>query len=305
MEVTLSGLRVLRAVAEQGSFTAAAQSLGYTQSAVSRQIAALEAGVGAQLVTRDRGGARLTSPGSVLLRHATVALTAVADAAAELSGASPAVGRVRIGVTPLAAALLLPGAVGALRRRHPQVDLTSRDSTTPALLRALRAGTLDAAVLTSRPPHRHPDSESPRLRVEPLLETKLVLAVPSHGVFAGRDTVALDELRDVSWIASSGTSEEPLLGSWPGLPGRPRIAHSTRDWLVKLQLVAAGAGVTTVPASIAPLLPGGAQLVRVTGAPEEVRRISIARLPAASPAALQDVLTVLRDQAARLSDRAG
>lgn len=301
-EVTLAGLRVLRAVAERGTFTAAAQELGCTQSAVSRQVAALESGVGQQLFHRQHDGVSLTAAGAVLLRHAAVALDAVEAAGAELSGAAVTVTRVRLGVPPIVSALVLPRAVAAVRRRSPRVDLATREGTTSSLLRALRAGSLDAAVLTSRPPHRHPDSGAPRLHVEPLLETRLALAVPSRGRYAGRHRVSLDELEGESWIASASSGDEPQLGVWPGLPGRPRVAHLTRDWLVKLQLVAAGAGVTTVPATLEALLPEGTHLATVVDAPEELRRISLVRPPGPASAALSAVVDALRDQAARLAD---
>lgn len=301
MDVTFAGLRVLRAVAQRGTFTAAAQELGYTQSAVSRQVAALESGTGHTLFRRRSDGVTLTAAGAVLLRHAVVALDAVEAAGAELTGEAEEMGRLRLGVTPIVSALVLPRAAAAVRRGTPRVDLTTREGSTSSLLRALRAGTLDAAVLTSRPPHRHPDSGMPRLRVEPLLETRLVLAVPSHGRYAGRDSLSLDELDGERWIASPSTADEPQLGVWPGMPGHPRVTHLTRDWLVKLQLVAAGAGVTTVPATIAALLPDGAHLATVADAPEEQRRISLVRMPGAASAALAGLVDALRDQAARLA----
>ncbi|MFE4685201.1 hypothetical protein ACFRNJ_31110 [Streptomyces sp. NPDC056721] len=79
------------------------------------------------------------------------------------------------------------------------------------------------------------------------------------------------------------SSSEPLLGVWPGLPGRPRIIHSARDWLTKLQLVAGGFGVTTVASGLSPVLPPGVSLLRVDGAPTEIRRVLVARLPANPP----------------------
>ena len=85
-DVSLTALRVLRAVAEQGTFTAAAASLGYTQSAVSRQIAAIERAAGTELLERRRDGARLTPAGRVVMRRATVVLDEIAATARELSG---------------------------------------------------------------------------------------------------------------------------------------------------------------------------------------------------------------------------
>lgn len=72
---------------------------------------------------------------------------------------------------------------------------------------------------------------------------------------------------------------EPLLGVWPGLPGRPTVVHRARDWLTKLQLVAGGFGVTTVPSRLSPVIPPGVSLLHVEGAPPEIRRILVARLP--------------------------
>lgn len=300
MEVGLVGLRVLREVAEQGTFTAAARSLGYTQSAVSRQVAALEQAIGRPLFERHRSGVQLTSAGHALLRHAAVALDAIDAARAELSGDGRRPLPFRLGVTPVAAASLLPGTLARVQRRAPHASVSTRDGTTGSLLRALRAGTLDAALLTSRPPHRAPDGDSPPLRVEPLLDTHLCLALSSTGRFAGRSEVDVGELTGEAWIASSATADDPVLGVWPGLPGRPRVVHLSRDWLVKLQLVAAGAGVTTVPATMGVVIPEGVRLARVRGVPDELRRVSWVCLPGPAGEAATLLLDALRDQVAQL-----
>ncbi|WP_438818746.1 LysR substrate-binding domain-containing protein [Streptomyces platensis] len=108
--------------------------------------------------------------------------------------------------------------------------------------------------------------------------TELVVAVSSTGDFAGRTTVHVDELVDAAWIATPSSNSEPLLGVWPGLPGRPRVVHSARDWLTKLQLVAGGFGVTTVPSGLSPMPLPGVSVLRVDGAPPEIRRVLVARL---------------------------
>ena len=69
------------------------------------------------------------------------------------------------------------------------------------------------------------------------------------------------------------------MGVWPGLDERPVIAHTVRDWLAKLQLVAAGAGLTTISASMAPAAPAGVRVVTVRGGSKELRRTILARLP--------------------------
>ncbi|MET8615994.1 MULTISPECIES: LysR family transcriptional regulator [Streptomyces] len=279
MGISSAGLRVFRQIAESGSFTAAAARLGYTQSAISRQAASLERSAGADLFERRSDGVRLTAAGQALLRHARTILDAVAAAEHDLAGTVPRTEQVRLGVFLSAGAVVLPAALGRLAQTDPHITVTTRDGTTPALIRALRAGSVDLAVLTSRPPHRPLDSESPRLHLETVEDTELVVAVPSTGQFAGRMAVHIDELVDAAWISTPSSSSEPLLGVWPGLPGRPRIVHSTRDWLTKLQLVASGQEVTTVPARLAPVLPPGVSLLHVEGAPSEIRRYLVASLP--------------------------
>jgi len=297
MEPSLTGLRVLRAVAERGSFTAAAAELGYTQPAVSRQVSVLEREAGTVLFERHPGGARLTPAGLTLLRHARVVLAEIEAARRELSGDRSAVRPVRLGVYISAGAALLPRTLTALRAGHPGIRVTSREGTTPALVRALRAGTLDLAVISSRPPHPAPDTELPALEVDPLDELRLLVAVAEPGPFAGQDSVTLAELAAADWIASPSTRAEPLMGVWPGLAGRPTVAHTARDWLTKLRLVQAGCGLTTLPADLAASLPDGVRAVRVDEGPAQLRRRSIARLPGPSSAAIDAVVAALRERA--------
>ncbi|WP_329400466.1 LysR family transcriptional regulator [Streptomyces lydicus] len=279
MDISSAGLRVLQQIAESGSFTAAAARLGYTQSAVSRQAASLERNAGAALFERRPDGVRLTPAGLTLLRHARTILDSVAAAERDLTGTVQQAELVRLGASMSAGAVLLPAALKRLAVADPHITVTTREGTTPTLIRALRAGSIDLAVLTSRPPHRPPDGESPRLHVETVEDTELVVAAPSTGEFAGRTAVHIDELVDAAWIATPSSSSEPLLGVWPGLPGRPRIVHSARDWLTKLHLVAGGFGVTTLPSRLSQVLPPGVSLLRVEGAPPEIRRVLVARLP--------------------------
>ncbi|MGV9834740.1 LysR family transcriptional regulator [Nocardia niigatensis] len=298
MDVTVIGLRVLREVAERGTFTAAAQTLGYTQSAVSRQVAAMEQATGVRLFDRYPGGVRLTSAGRALLRHAVTALDALDAADRELRGAEDDTGTVRLGFFPAAGPVLVARALATLRRQRPHIQVTTREGTTPSLVRALRAGTLDLAVLSSRPPHRSPDTDDPSLRVEPLLDERLVLAVPASGRFADHASVTAQHLVGETWIASSAGIDEPLLGVWPGLPGRPRVHHAARDWLTKLHLVAAGAGITTVPATLLSAMPPGVRLISIDDLPEERRRVSVVRLPGPTTASTRALVHALRRCAA-------
>jgi DNA-binding transcriptional LysR family regulator len=296
MEPSLTALRVLRAVAERGSFTAAAADLGYTQSGVSRQVAALEREAATVLFERHAAGVRLTTNGLIMLRHARVILDEIASAERELKGTDTGLSEVRLGTYITAGAIIVPGLLRLLRNERPEIRVFTREGTTPALVRALRAGTLDLAVIGSRPPFRPPDDELPALATEVIHESTLVVAASATGRFAGRRAVSVDELEGVDWIASPSARGETLLGVWPGLPGRPRVVHTVRDWLTKLQLVAAGCGLTTVPPNLAHLLPEGVQLMRVEGGPQERRRALAARMPGKPSASVAAVIAALRAQ---------
>jgi molybdate transport repressor ModE-like protein len=295
MEPSLTGLRVLRAIAERGSFTGAARDLGYTQSAVSRQVAALERAAASPLFERQTGGVRLTKQGLILLRHARVILDEIASAERELAGEETRFHEVRLGAVPSAGAILLPRTLQSLRAQRPDIRVITREGATPALVRALRAGTIDLAVITSRPPYRPPDNELPALVTVVLDETTLAVAAPATGPFAGRTAVTTAELEGVEWIASPSLGSESLLGVWPGLAGRPKVVHTARDWLTKLQLVAAGCGLTTVPLNLTAILPEGIQVMRVEDAtPAERRRALVARLPGRPQPAVSAVIDTLR-----------
>src|SRR5215211_3602197 len=122
-DLSVTGLRVLREVAATGSFSAAAVALGYTQSAVSRQVAALEAAAGRQLFERRHDGARLTPAGGRLLARAATVLAELDAARRELDGLATAAGAVRLGAFPSAGAALVPAALGGLVRTRPELEV--------------------------------------------------------------------------------------------------------------------------------------------------------------------------------------
>jgi DNA-binding transcriptional LysR family regulator len=222
---------------------------------------------------------RLTAAGHIVLRRATTVLDQIDATARELAGLPAEAGTVRVGWFPSAGAVLLPRAIAALRRSHPAITVTSREGSTPALVRALRAGRVDLALLASAPPFRPLDTESPPLELRTLTERSLCLAVPATHPLARHDAVDVAELRGQRWIAGPSSGDENLMGVWPGLDERPEIAHTARDWLAKLHLVAAGCGLTTVSASLVAAAPPGVRIVAVRGGPQEQRRLILARLP--------------------------
>jgi DNA-binding transcriptional LysR family regulator len=301
-EASLTALRVFREVAERGTLTAAAAALGYTQSAVSRQIAALERAAGTTLLERRYDGVRLTSAGQIVVRRATAVLDEVDATTRELAGLPDEHAVVRLGWFASAGAVVVPQALSALRRTHPAITVITREGSTPALVRALRAGTLDVALLALTPPFRPPDAETPALKLQTLTERSLCVAVPTTHPLARRDFVEVAELHGQRWIA--GTGDDRVMGVWPGLDERPEIAHTARDWLAKLHLVAAGCGITTVAAALAPAAPAGVRILQVRGGPAEQRRLVLAHHPRPLPEPATRLAAALRTAAIETANRA-
>ncbi|MEU4746030.1 LysR substrate-binding domain-containing protein, partial [Actinosynnema sp. NPDC023658] len=203
-----------------------------------------------------------------------------------------------LGWSTSAGAVLVPRANAALSRKHPTITVTSREGGTPALVKALRAGTVDLAELATAPPFRPFDAESPALRVMTLVERSLRVAVPSTHPLAARAAVTQEDLLGQRWIAGTGAHE---LGVWPGLAERPSTAHTARDWLAKLSLVAAGAGITTVPATFTAAVPPGVRVLQVVDSTEQ-RRVVLARLPGPVPGPVDALVQVFHAVAADLTE---
>jgi DNA-binding transcriptional LysR family regulator len=231
----------------------------------------------------------LTPAGARLLIRAIRVLEELDAAASELRVAA---GPVRLGAFAMAAAGLVPRSLAAL---PPELKVTLREATTPALTRALRAGTLDLAVLAQSPPFRPPDAESPALELRLLAEHELAVAVPAAHPLAQARAVEVEQLSGQVWAASRSDTGDNLLGVWPGLAERPDVRYVVRDWHAKLQLVAAGLAITTIGRMDG--LPPGVAIVAVRGEPQELRRIVLARRPGPLDGAALSVADALQRQA--------
>ncbi len=241
----IAGLTAFREVAVHGSITAAARSLRYTQSAVSRQIAALEESLDVPLFDRGSRGVRLTDEGRCLLGHAEAVLDRLATARRDLSALRELDGgRLRIGAFATAEAVLVPRAMAEFRAAYPRVELSLSDGVTATQVARLRAGELDVAVLTvgSGQP-----ADVDGLVLRHLLDDPLLVALPREHRLAGRRSLRLTELAGESWIAGSTAVEETLIGACLRSGFRPAVRYVVREWTAKQGLVAAGLGVTLLP----------------------------------------------------------
>jgi DNA-binding transcriptional LysR family regulator len=242
--VGIQALRALVAVSDAGSFRAAAAQLGYTQSAVSHQIAVLERSLGAQLLTRPGGRAptALTTAGETAYRHARRALEAIESMGADVRAIYAERGTVRVGIFQTAAAALLPAALADFRRERPNVTIElTEPSEHRSVVEALAQGRLDLAV-TINPEH------DDRVEVFPLLEDGWVILAredseiarapdPSFELLHGADVIAWRE----GWCIQDEL-EEALRRK--GI--EPRIVYRTDDNLALQRFVAAGLGCACI-----------------------------------------------------------
>ncbi|MFC3499866.1 LysR family transcriptional regulator [Micromonospora krabiensis] len=289
-------LDVFRTVARYRSITAAARQLRFTQSAVSRQIAALEAEVGVRVFDRLPRGVTLTEEGRALLPHAEAVLdrlTAAQRDLDELRGLGS--GRLRVGAFPTAVAALVPRALASFRVTHPRVALSLVEGTTPTLLDRLATGDADVAVISSPPTGLIDD----RFGLHHLLDERLLVAVAREHRLAARGTVRLADLADDPFIVGSATAEETLLRASLPTGFRPRIDIVAAEWIGKLGCVAAGLGVALVPALAVRGTPPDIVLLRLHRDDESVRQVFAATVAGrARPPAVTQFLTHL-DEAAR------
>ena len=282
-DLNVTGLRVLREVAARGSFTAAAKTLGYTQSAVSRQVAALEGAAGTPLFDRSARGVRPTEAGQALLQRAGTVLDELDAAQRELAGiAQPATGRLGVGAFPTAMAALVPRALAGFRAEHPAVRIGLREGITSSQVERLLSGAVDVAVIGALPGAEVRDR---RIALEHLIDDPLLLAVGRDHPLARRRSVEIDDLAEESWIAGSAKASDSLLGPWQWAEWRPRVAVIAKEWTGKLGLVAAGLGVTLVPGLAAAAVRRDVILIRIRSSERPASRdVSIATLPGEGPA---------------------
>nr|WP_260408618.1 LysR family transcriptional regulator [Planomonospora venezuelensis] len=270
---------MLEAVARTGSFTAAAAELGYTQSAVSRRVAALERRAGGPLFARLARGVRLTPAGELLHRHAGIVLDHLARASDELAGIHGGYrGRLRLGAFATANVALVPRALRAFRREFPEVETVPVEAPSGGLLRRMREGGLDLAVVSDYPSGLPYDDG---IELVALAEDELLVALPGDHPLAAGDRVDLRDLREETWIEAAPPERRTMLGDACARAGfAPRTTVRIAEWTGKFGFVAAGLGVTLVPSLAAWAVPEGIALRSLGGfAPRRTVSAALPRAP--------------------------
>jgi DNA-binding transcriptional LysR family regulator len=243
-----SRLNVLREVVARASFSAAADALSYSQSAVSQAIATLERELGAPLIERDRRGVRPTAAGAALAAHAEGILARMDDAEAEVAAiAGGRGGRLRLASFPTAGATLVPQAVARFRAAHPGVEVSLAESEAEEIAPRLRAGDFEIVLLFEF------EGVGERLgagmRRFELLDDPLHLALPAAHRLAQRKQLRLEDLREESWIQTSASSScaRHVVRSCHATGFEPRVSFESDDYQTVQGLVAAGVGVALIP----------------------------------------------------------
>jgi DNA-binding transcriptional LysR family regulator len=279
-------LRTFVAVTRLGSFSAAAVELGYTQAAISQQIAALENDLKVPLLTRRPVAP--TEAGGRLLEHAEALLLRLDAARADVTRMTQApAATLVVGATPLAAGS--PGlalALAELRRRRPRLDVAVQVGPGQRVLTAVARGEFDLGLADGLTAPGDPLPEFSSLTAVGVSRARVCVALPTDHPLAGRDGLRLSDLADARWIdAPDVTSPLSEVRRLAGVEGfRPAFRYDGSDASSLIQLAAAGHGLILLPETALP--PTGIAAVPLAS-PRVVHRVELAHgtLREGSPAA--------------------
>lgn len=280
-------LRLLSEFAERGSIAATAAALGYTPSAVSQQLTALEREAGAVLLDRTARSAELTDAGWRLVGHARRILAMIEAAEADLSAREQEPqGRVVVTAFPTAAAAFAPALAHSLRV-HAGLTLLLRQTQRAEGLRPVRSGEADIALVddwSGRLPRQQPQNQQGLLAFHRLLRDPLVLVVPRAHPVAGRSRIQMRALRDEAWMVTpeGEPSRQAVDRLFANAGGAPPVSWEFEGLGTILSLVAQGIGIAAVP-----------RLALAAG----MGRVAVRELPGTVPA--REVYAVVRASSVR------
>ncbi|HEX9494819.1 MAG TPA: LysR substrate-binding domain-containing protein [Candidatus Limnocylindria bacterium] len=240
----LQQLRYFVAVADTGTFTAAARDLHVAQPSISKQVRKLEAELGAVLLERGKAGIALTDAGEILLPWAKRVLADVDGARSEVAGlATLERGRLSVGATPSVSTVLLPRVLATFHSSHPGVTLSVIEAGSRDLVDRLASGELDLAMVILPVPREE------LFETIPLLREELVLAVSKRHPLATRKTVRVSELRGVPLVMFRDGYDlrSATIAACEQAGFHPTFAIEGAEMDGVLRMAAAGVGVAVVP----------------------------------------------------------
>jgi DNA-binding transcriptional LysR family regulator len=251
--MTFTQLRIFDALVHEGSFTAAAESLGMTQPAISHAISILEQELGLTLVQRDRGGLRLTEPGKKIYGHVREILTqtdCLIQTAVEFAGSER--GRLRIGLITSVATRLAPVLLAGFRKHHPQVEVVLFEGTDPEVAEWLRSSAVDIGLLALR---------LPEFTSHIIESDRVLVALPRNHPLAKNKTISVQAMAQQPFVMSKAGCE-PLIQRIYRQEGlTPNVRYEARDVSTVLGMVREGLGVSIVPELALPQKVSGIRLI--------------------------------------------
>jgi molybdate transport repressor ModE-like protein len=257
-------LRVLREVVRHGSFSGAAQALGYTQPAISRQVALLEREIGMPVLERRSGGVRLTDAGELLTRHTDAILGRLTEAEEELAQLRGlGAGRLRMSTLTSAAATIMPWAISEFRHRLPDVELSVSMSEPQSVLAQLRSRDVDLALCNDASLLELSEIDGVLLFEEPML-----IALPRSHPLARRRRLHLGELSGERWMLGTATAcpdSGRFVRACRAAGFDPQLAFHHDDYTAVLGFVAAGVGAAPVPEMVARRAPADVRICPLQG----------------------------------------
>lgn len=295
-------MAVLREVVARGSFSAAADSLHLSQSAVSQQVAALEREVGLQLLERTSEGPKLTAAGEKLAGHADAVIARLDEAERELAEiAGLEGGRLRVVSFPTASATLMTLAMSEFRQLHPQIELQFAEGEPEDSLPAIRRGDFDVALTFD---YLDVSTDFGRdVEAEMIYEDPMRVALPPGHPLAAAKRVDIADLSAEDWLCGDKPSScrSHVIAACRAAGFEPKISFETDDYQVLQGLVASGLGVGLLP-TLAYQDPG-VELREIAGE-NPVRRIwSVARTTESRSPAAAEMLSILRKVGAEYGRR--
>ncbi len=241
-------MRVLQEVVTRGSFSAAADSLHLSQSAVSQQIAALEREVGIPLLERTTDGPKLTVAGEALMEHGDAVICRLEEAERELAQiAGLEGGRLRLASFPTASATLMTKALALFRQRFPKVELQFNEDEPEDAFPGLKRGDFDLAVVFDYP--AFPLDFSRDVEAELIYEESMRVALPPGHPLAAAKSVRIEDLADEDWLCGSlpSSCRQQVITLCREAGFEPRVSFESEEYDVIKGFVAGGLGVTILP----------------------------------------------------------
>lgn len=301
----LKHLRYFVAVAESGHITRAAERLGMQQPPLSQQIRALEENLGTQLFIRHPKGVSLTDSGRLLLEDSRRLLQDAASVRSRMRAvAAGHAGVLTVGFTSSAAShAFTPKVLRACRAAYPDIALQIREDHAAGLTESIAAGRMHCGFL------RVPVERPPGLRFEKLLREPVLVALPvGHPLLARKGrSLALSALRDEPFILVRQTGAPGLYAQMLALCEEqgftPAVAHEVSRMMTALNLVAAGEGITVVPASMRGAHPDAIEYRELSGARSLDAPLTLVYREADLQGPLKSFVKLVRDAVPRGADR--